>query len=114
MEDDDEQTEDWEEETLESLYVWPGLVTLLVEMLLPLPLSVLVVEFLHPELAPEPTVTLLDTESWPGDWRSGEREGRLSPPPSSMLEAPGPAVIMVWPRWIWIIPPASPSWVVKP
>ena len=75
--------------------MWLGRVTLLVEMLLPRPLSVLVVEFLQPELAPEPTVTLLDTESWPGDWRSGESEGRLSPPPSSMLEVLGPAVIMV-------------------
>ena len=99
MEDDDEQTEDWEEETLESLYVWLGLVTLLVEMLLPLPLSVLVVEFLQPELAPDPTVTLLDTESWPGDWRSGEseaREGRLSPPPSwSRLVVGWPGASMV-------------------
>ena len=96
--------------------MWLGRVTLLVEMLLPRPLSVLVVEFLQPELAPEPTVTLLDTESWPGDWRSGEREGRLSPPPaSSMLEVPGPPwLIMVCPRWIWIIPPTSPSWPVKP
>ena len=75
--------------------MWLGLVTLLVEMLLPRPLSVLVVEFLQPELAPDPTVTLLDTESWPGDCRSGDSEGRLSPPPSSMLEVPGPAVIMV-------------------
>ena len=63
MEEEEEQTEDWEEETLESLYVWLGLVTLLVEMLLPLPLSVLVVECRQPELAPDPTVTLLETES---------------------------------------------------
>ena len=62
---EEEHTEDWELDTLDSLKVWPvlGLVTLAVEMLLPRPLSVLVVEFLHPELAPEPTVTLLDTES---------------------------------------------------
>ena len=98
MLEEEEQTDDWELETLESLKVCPvvGLVTLLVEMLLPLPLSVLVVECLQPELAPEPTVTLLDTESWPGDWRSGEREARLSPR-SSMLEAPG---TRVWPRCI--------------
>ena len=38
--------EDWELDTLDSLKVWPvlGLVTLAVEMLLPRPLSVLVVE----------------------------------------------------------------------
>ena len=100
--------------------MWLGRVTLLVEMLLPRPLSVLVVEFRQPELAPEPTVTLLDTESWPGDWRSGEREarepseGRLSPPPSSMVELAGPGAIMVWPRWTCSIPPDSPSWAGKP
>ena len=43
---EEEHTEDWELDTLDSLKVWPvlGLVTLAVEMLLPRPLSVLVVE----------------------------------------------------------------------
>ena len=43
--------------------------------LLPRPLSVLVVELRHPELAPEPTLCTVTeelTESWPGDWRSGD------------------------------------------
>ena len=63
--EEEEQTDDWELDTLESLKVWPvvGLVTLVVEMLLPRPLSVLVVECRQPELAPDPTVTLLETES---------------------------------------------------
>ena len=45
---------------------------LLVLMEDPLPLSVLVVEFLHPLLAWDPMVTELETESCPGDCRSGD------------------------------------------
>jgi len=47
-------------------------VVLLVLMEDPLPLSVLVVEFLHPLLAWDPMVTELETESCPGDCRSGD------------------------------------------
>ena len=101
LEPREEHTDDWDEDTLDSLgWHWvmlscgddtdlcwwpywgpgrpPGLTPAVwlrlapPPSLLPRPLSVLVVEFLQPELAPEPTVTEELTESWPGDCRSGE------------------------------------------
>lgn len=79
-----------------------GLVELLVLMEDPLPLSVLVVEFLQPLLAWDPMVTELETESWPGDWRSGDR-GRSIPisifgPLLPYRAWPTPPPSMVWPR----------------